>query len=72
MTGNKRIHPINIVKWLAVLLSIATWGLGLAGFALGDSRWYRWAGFTLAALLCVAFSPIIAFAIGSIVERRNR
>lgn len=65
----KRIHPITVVKWLAILLLLTTWGLGIAGFATGENDYYRWAVYVFGVLLCVAFAPLIVFALSFLFEK---
>lgn len=70
MMQTKRFHPINVVRWLAVVMLLTTWGLGITGFTTGNADLYRWAAYVFVVLLCVAFSPLIVFLIGSIIDRK--
>jgi predicted membrane channel-forming protein YqfA (hemolysin III family) len=67
---SKRIHLITVVKWLAIVLLLITWGLGIAGFATGQSDYYRWAVYAFGVLLCVAFLPLVVFVISSLFEKK--
>jgi hypothetical protein len=66
----KRIHPITVIKWLSVILLLATWGLGISGFATGNAVFYQWAVYFFSALLCVAFAPLVIFGFGKFFERK--
>jgi hypothetical protein len=66
----KRLHPIAVVKWVAIALLLATWGLGTTGFASGNYQYYRWAIFAFGALLCVAFAPLAVFVLYSLLRKR--
>lgn len=71
MTRN-RLHPARVIPFAAFVFLAATWGLKLAGFFLGEPRMYAWAGWTFAATLVVAFTPLTAFAVGLVLERISR
>ena len=63
MTPPNRVHPINVVKWLIVVLLLATWTLGFIGWLFGESLFYRLAFWTLGATLFVGFSPLLLFLV---------
>ncbi len=70
--GKNRLHPAHVIQFAALVLLTATWVLGLAGFLLGKPRLYAWAGWTFAATLAVALTPLAAFAVGLVIERISR
>jgi len=70
MMQKKRIHPIAVVKLLALVLLFATWGLGIAGFATGNRDYYRWAIYVFGVLLCLSLAPLFLFALGRLFERK--
>jgi len=65
----KRIHPINVIKFVTIFLLVLTWLL--FGYAvLADDKAMRYYGFvSLLILLVVAFVPLVASLLVVVLDR---
>jgi len=65
----KRIHPINVIKYVAIILLALTWLL--FGYAvLADDKAMRYYGFvSFLILLAVAFVPLVASLLVVVLDR---
>lgn len=64
-----RFYPINVIRFVVVVLLIATYGLAFLGFSFAEPRLYAWAKRICIATLAVSLTPLLTFLVGEVVDR---
>jgi len=68
----KHLNPERVVLVLILLFGVVTYALLVVGYVFGRPSFYRWAIWTGAATVAVAFIPLVGFAIVVLIERLRR